>query len=165
MGCVGTTVQVMKREGQVILDSPQGKACGGEWIGFYQNLHTNSPKLVAQANENFEPRLGGGTRWIPLSVPVFKVNSKSVILSIILEEYRGHGARWDAREEDMETPINGIVRRVRVVEIKRSLKKIGTYLFYGRCDSPKWDPERFQWNSSTPLMSYIAELGRNMLRK
>jgi hypothetical protein len=65
----------------------------------------------------------------------------------------------------MEWPVSGIIRRVRVVEIKRGPKKTSTLLFYGRSDSLEWDPKRYQWNSTTPFMSYSAKLGRNILKR
>lgn len=51
-----------------------------------------------------------------------------------------------------------------MVMIKRGPKKTCTYLFYGRSDSLEWDPERYQWESSTPFMNYTTELGRNLLK-
>jgi hypothetical protein len=57
------------------------------------------------------------------------------------------------------------MHRVSVVLIKRVPKKACMYLFYGRSDKLKWDPKRFQWNSTTPFMSYTAEIGREILKK
>jgi hypothetical protein len=72
--------------------------------------------------------------------------------------------RWDVRGEDLELPV-GIMCRVRVMTITRGPKKTCTYLFYGKSDSLTWNLERFQWNSNTPIMSYTAEMGREILKK
>jgi hypothetical protein len=60
--------------------------------------------------------------------------------------------------------MRGFVRRVRVVELKRGLKKTSILMFYGRSDSLAWDPARYQWNTSTPFMNYSADLGRKILK-
>jgi hypothetical protein len=67
--------------------------------------------------------------------------------------------------EDLEPPVRGIIRRVRVITVVRGPKKISTNLFYGRSDMLEWDPERYQWNSSVPFMSYTSKVGRILLKQ
>jgi hypothetical protein len=76
-----------------------------------------------------------------------------------------HGVRWDDRGEDLESPVSSLLRRVPVVTIKRGPRKTDTHLFYGLSDRLQWDPNRFQWNITTPFMCYTAELGRDILKK
>jgi hypothetical protein len=115
------------------------------------------------------PRLphpsGSGTFWIPLSVQTLSVNPRSATLSLIPEEARLPRARWDVGGDDLESPVTGNMKRVRVVMIKRGPKELCTLLYYGRSDCVSWDPELFQWDSSTPFMSYTAKLGRGLLKQ
>jgi hypothetical protein len=115
-----------------------------------------------QTKEAFTPKIGRGTFWIPLSVPMFAVNTRSTMLSIIPEENRMQGARWDVGGDFLESLVISCMRLVRV---KIGPKKICTHLFYRRSNNLAYDPERYQWNCSTPLMSYMAELGRQILKE
>jgi hypothetical protein len=74
-------------------------------------------------------------------------------------------ARWDMQGEDLESPVRGIVKRVRVITVVRGPKKISTNLFYGRSDMLDWDPKRYQWNSLVLFMSYTSKIGRNLLKQ
>jgi hypothetical protein len=88
---------------------------------------------MIQTKEFFEPKLGPGTCWVPLSAHAYAVNKLSAMLTIIPEERRLAGVRWDAAGEDFISLIRGVVRRVRVIEVKRGHKKC-RMLFYGRSD-------------------------------
>ena len=112
-------VQVMTRRWQAILSMPQQWTSGGEWVGIYQGHNTATLSIVVQTKEAFMLKLGVGIWWIPLSAQTFSVNLQSIILSVVPEEYRLHGARWDARGKDIKPPIIGYMHKVCVVLIKR----------------------------------------------
>jgi hypothetical protein len=157
--------RTMSRRWQVILSTPQNRTTGGEWLGIFSHPDSLTPAVVVQATEAFTPKLGVGTFWIPLSVQTLSVNPRSATLSLIPEEARLPRARWDVGGDDLESPVTGNMKRVRVVMIKRGPKELCTLLYYGRSDCVSWDPELFQWDSSTPFMSYTAKLGRGLLKQ
>jgi hypothetical protein len=155
----------MTSKWQVILATPQQRMSGGEWIGIYQGRDVVTPAVVIQTKEAFIPKLGAGTWWVPMSVPTFSVSLQLPTLATIPKESRLQGARWDTRGEDLESPVTGYMKRVRVALIKRGPKKTCMSLFYGHSDRLIWDPKRFQWNQTTLFMSYTAEIGRDILKQ
>jgi hypothetical protein len=144
---------LMSRKWHRILSTPQGRVGGGEWVGIYRHQNSITPELVLQITENFTPKTGTSNWWVPLSVLAFSMNPRSATLLPVHEDSRLAGTRWDARGEDLEIPVRGTMRRVKVVDILRGPKQICTHLFYGRSDKLEWDPDRFEWYLSTPLMN------------
>lgn len=121
----------------MILAAPMNRVSGGEWFGVYTNDDNQSPSLVAQAKEGYEPRLGRGIVWIPMSSPVYQVGMQSAMLIVVPEERPMRGSWWDVSGEDLVSSAGGYVRKVRVVEVQGNTnksKKVITLLFYGRSD-------------------------------
>jgi hypothetical protein len=164
-GAWEAATRAMRRRWQVIMESHQGWTTYGEWIGIFSESNSTLPDVVVQTKENFTPRLGTGTWWISMNVTIYVVNAQSSTLSVIPGGRRLQGARWDVSGDDLESPVRGTMRRVRVVAVQRGPKKVCTYFFYRRSDRLLWDPDRYQWDAATPFMSYSAELGRKILKR
>jgi hypothetical protein len=164
-GAWNAAVRIMSQAWQLILMIPHGRAFGGKWVGIYANMEAAALRAVVRARKNFEPWLGLRVSWIPLSAPLYTVNPQSATLCIIPEERRMKGARWDERGDNLVSVLRGVVRHVRVVEIKRGAKLTSVFMFYGRSDRLEWDPDRYQWDASTPFMNYTPALGRLILKR
>jgi hypothetical protein len=163
-GAWNSAIRIMNQKWGYILNTPRGQAVTGEWLGVYPNSTANSPSLVVQAKEHFEPKLGVRNFWIPISSATYIVNGHSATLALIPADNRLKGAQWDSFGEDLESPARGILQRVRVVTVKKGPKKTHTLLFYGQSDHLMWNPNRYQWAGATPIMNYTSELGRRMLK-
>ena len=72
----------------------------------------NSPYLVVQAKEHFEPKLGARNFWIPISSAIYIVNGQLVTLALIPADNRLKGTQWDSFGEDLELLARGILQRV-----------------------------------------------------
>nr|PNR38277.1 hypothetical protein PHYPA_021388 [Physcomitrium patens] len=53
---------------------------------------------------------------------------------------------------------------VSVVEVQRGQGKQRSLLYYGRTSNINWDPKRFSWGDTAPIMTYTASIGRNLLK-
>jgi hypothetical protein len=103
-----------------------------------------------------------------LRATAYTVNAQSAILAIMPEDNRMKGARWESWDlsgDNIESPVIGLMRRVRVIPVKRGPKKSSIMFYYGCSDQLEWDPDRYQWNISIPLMNYTVELDRTLLKR
>jgi hypothetical protein len=52
-----------------------------------------------------------------MNVTIYVVNAQSSTLSVMPRGRRLQGARWDVSGDDLESPVSGTMRRVKVVAV------------------------------------------------
>ncbi|KAG0573608.1 hypothetical protein KC19_VG193200 [Ceratodon purpureus] len=142
------------------------KAC--EFAGWFRDAEDALPLYVAKWQEGLRIPLrnqGQVTSWIALDFPMYTVRERTRCLTPVDDDRRFLFARIAPNGSGLGTPVTGLIRKVRVVEIEQSQRKTKASFYYGRINLLDFDPCLIKFRDNVSFMSYTTKHGRALLRR
>lgn len=96
---------------------------------------------------------------------MYTVRERTKHLVPVDEDRRFLFARIAPNGSGLGTPVTGLIRKVRVVEIEQGQRKTKASLYYGRIDRLDFDPSLIKFRDDVSFMSYTTKHGRDLLRR